>query len=484
MTIPLTGSGGLYTRLGHLFGGLADANALRGGVATARVLSGANLASRINTIQGDFAAGTGLQQAVDGIYSSLSGTQSGLSSLFTDFASRAQSTLKAMYSIDQGVSPNAPLATLTASDLTTALKTLIAQMNTAAASVNASVPTAGAQTAVGTPNGNPVIVTSLKDSLGRTLQYVFPEVLTFACSADSQGSATLGNEPVRVGGQPAVSDVWSQLWPGGSGVSASLSAVDGSKSNSAGNLLTNGDFTAWTTANYPDNWVISVGTAGTTVFNGSSAGAYTTGGGALQLTGDAGGTLSALLQPFNTATSTAAGAGGTPGKVLADGQYAFNLWLKVSATPAAGVLELALVDGSGTVINDDQGAANLATKSLTAVSTSYVNFNGTFRLPAVLPSAVKLRLRLSTAIDNGKSVYVGRLALAAMSQLYAGGPFASVFSGNTKLIAGASPDTWTVAVGNTYGAFQQYFERAFSMRSLGLQLPASGSPTIADSLIA
>ena len=58
--------------------------------------------------------------------------------------------------------------------------------------------------------------------------------VTLAVSGDSQGSATLGNEPLSVRGQPAVSDVWSQLWPGGSGSSLTLNAVDGTKSNSTG----------------------------------------------------------------------------------------------------------------------------------------------------------------------------------------------------------------------------------------------------------
>jgi hypothetical protein len=273
MTIPLTGAGGAFTRLGHLFGALADANALRGGAATARVLSGANLAARVNTIEADYAAGTAVQQLLDGIFGNLTSVQGGLSSLFSDYTTRAQNTLKAMYSIDQGVGATAPASVLTASDLTTALRTLISQMTTAAASVNASVPAVGAQTAVGTPQGNPVFVFGVKNPQGQTLQYLFAEALTALATTDSQSGGTLGNEGYSVRGQVAVSDVWSPLWPGGSGASYSGNLVDGSKSNSTGNRLTNSDFTAFVgNPNLPDNWVALVGTPGTDIFNGTAGG--------------------------------------------------------------------------------------------------------------------------------------------------------------------------------------------------------------------
>jgi hypothetical protein len=485
MTIPLTGAGGLYTRLGHLFGALADANALRGGAATARVLSGANLATRVNTVEADYAAGTAVQQLLDGIFGNLTAVQGGLSSLFSDYATRAQNTLKAMYSIDQGVGATAPASVLTASDLTTALRALISQMTTAAASVNASVPAVGAQTAVGTPQGNPVFVFSVKNPQGQTLQYALAETLTAAATTDSQSGGTLGNEGFSVRGQVAVSDVWSPLWPGGSGASYSGNLADGSKSNATGNLLTNSDFTAFVgNPNLPDNWTALVGTPGTDVFNGTAGGAYTTGGGALQFTGTAGTLLDAVTQTFGTPTSTTAGAGGTPAVLKPDTQYAGNVWIKTSATPTAGAAEFSLVDGSNAVVNDDQAVANLATRTLTNVGTTYVNFNFVFRTPAVLPSALKLRVRLSTAIDSGKSVYFGRLAFREMAPVYAGGPHVAGFSGSAKVIAGNSPDAWTFAVTQTWGLFQQYFERVFGMKALGLTLPNSGTPTVADTLIA
>jgi hypothetical protein len=484
MTIPLTGAGGAFPRLGALFGGLADANALRGGAATARVLSGANLPARVTALEASYGSGTAVQQVLDGVFGALANLQGGMGSLFTDFTTRAQNTLKAMYSIDQGVSAQAPLSVLTTPAVADALRALISQMTAAAASVNASAPAVGAQTAVGTPSGNPVFVFSVKNPVGQTLQYVFAETLKAVVTSDSQGGGTAGNEAYRVTGAPAVSDVWSQLWPGGSAASFTGNLVDGSQSNSAGNLLVNGDFSTYSNPNLPDNWQALAGVVGTDIFNGSAGGPYTAGGGALQFTGTAGAVLDSVAQPFNTATSTTLGAGGTPQKLAPDTQYAGSVWIKVSATPAAGVAEFSLVDGTNTVVNDDQGVANLATRTLTTISTAYVNVPFVFRTPAVLPGALKLRVRLSTAVSTGVSVYFGRLAFAPMSPVYTGGPHVAGFSGNTRVIAGLNPDTWTFAVTQTWGLFQQYFERVFGMRALGLTLPASGSPTVADSLIA
>ena len=115
------------------------------------------------------------------------------------------------------------------------------------------------------------------------------------------------------------------------------------------------------------------------------------------------------------------------------------------------------------------------------MSTSYVTFSGTFRTPAVLPATYKLQIDLSTAIDNGKSVYIDDLALAEMTPLYSGGPAIAAFAASTNPAAG---DAWTIALTNTMGVMAAWMERVFSLRDKGLQLPYSGSPTVADSLVA
>jgi hypothetical protein len=476
MAVTLTGPGGLFTRLGHIFGGVADIHALYGASATDRVLSGASWITRGNTITADYAAGTPIKAVADGLLGQLVNWQGSSNGFLSQLNSLAQATIIKM------VDDDAPLQSKT---LANALAVLIAQMADNDDSVNDSAPTIGPVTAVGSPNGTPAIVVSVKDPKGQLRQYVFPETLTFKCISDSQQGATLGQEAMLVTGKAPVSDPYSYLWPGGSGVQQALTAVDGSVSHSSGggNRLQNSDFKTLTTPNYPDNWVILTGNAGTDILDGSAA-PYTANGGALRILGN-GSTLSAVYQPFGTTPSTSAGAGGTAAELAPNTLYAVSFWSKVSAVPAAGVLRCALTDGSNTVVNDDAGTANSFSVDLTAETTSYANHTGVFITPAVLPPALRLQLGLTTALEDGTSVYVGRLALTPMTELYRGGPWASVFSGATKLINGLAPDAWTVAVTMAWGLFQQYFERFFGMRQLGLQLPyaTGGAETVADSLI-
>src|SRR5207237_4445446 len=97
MTVPLTGAGALFTRLGHLYGGMLDVLALRGGAATARVLTGANFPSRmIATVDPDYANGTALPQVIDGDLAALTSFQSSMGVILTSFKTYVQNTIVAM----------------------------------------------------------------------------------------------------------------------------------------------------------------------------------------------------------------------------------------------------------------------------------------------------------------------------------------------------------------------------------------------------
>jgi hypothetical protein len=465
-------------RLGHFGGTLGDINSLRGGSATTNVLAAASMLTRYAQYETDFAASPANSALLDGIFAAVSGFQSALGSFPSALQQYAQATTIKMADQDS------PLNQKT---LQAALTLLYNQMTGGVAHIAASSVAVGAQTAVGTPNGTPSIVVAAKNNQGLIPQTVFPETLTFTCTADSQGSATLGQEPMSVTGPAAVSDPLSYLWPGGSGVNTTLSAIDATLNNSGGNILQNSGFEVFTTANTPDNWNPLIGVAGTDIFAASSGNAYT-GSSALQFTGTGSALDDSVCQVFNTPPNSGLGLGGTSYKLRPLTVYAVNAWIKVSATPTAGVLEFALTDGAnpGTAINDPQGNANLKTFDLTSgglnVSTTYVPISAVFVTPAVMPAKIALRVRLSTAIDSAKSVFVDSLAMAPMSQLYGfGSPMCSIFSGATKPIAG---DQWTATITNTYGGFAKLFERLFSMRSLGIQLPYSGGTAVNDNLIA
>jgi len=499
MTIALTGAGGFFTRVGWFMGTALNVNSIRGGVATSQVAAGANMGTRVTTnILPAYAAGTALMQVVDGLEGTLASFQAAQASVLSDFAVRCQNTLRVMYAADVlGMDANAPLGDFANVSLTDALKVLVSQMVIASASVEEVVSAAGAQTAVGTPVGNPVIVASLFNGQGRQKQLVFPETMYFLCTEDSQsGGASEFQEIMTATSELLVSDGLSFLYPIGSGITVTLNCIDGDQdfSSTTGNLLNNSSFVDYTTADYPNNWTILAGSAGTTIFAAPTE-EYRDDTGAVRILADAGATLISIAQSFNTAASTIAAAGGTTATLVPNGIYHVNGYVKVNATPAAGVLQVSLVDGSNAIILNDAGTSQAFTTDLTAVSTSYVNVNGAFQLPKSLPPVIKLRIRTSTAATSGTSVYLSlfSMALAGAVQtsgqgLYAGGPCVTIHSGDTATLNGFVPDTWSMAFTNSYltsgsGLLQGMMDRFFSLRDKGLQFPFDAAPTVADSVI-
>jgi hypothetical protein len=457
--------------LGHLFGAMSDVQALMGAAATARVLSGAKFTTRGTTIESDAAASPSVSEQIGDHWAAIQSWRGSQAGLFSAFRSVAEKILIQQVHLD---------ATLPAKDVTTALTELIRQMRATPDSIQQSTVSAGAQTAVGSPTGNPVVVVSLKNSRGDTLQTPFAETLRIRAAGDSvSGGATARSEPLSILGQVAAADPFGYDWPLGSGCSLSVSLTDAQKDNSGQNSLFNSDFETFTTANYPDDWVVSVGAAGTDVLSAGSSDAYTQSN-ALKFTGD-GATLITVYQEFNKAHATALGTGGTPFKLLPGTQYAVHGKVKVlTSAPAAGTLRVALVDSGATVINDDFGTANSFTVDLTAQTTSYASFSGSFRTPTNLPAIQRLQLKTTTALTSTKSVVMDDLAFTPMSQLYKGGPYVAAFAASANPILG---DSWTLAISNTMGVIASWMERTFGMNGKGLVLPYSGSPSVADTLV-
>lgn len=166
--------------------------------------------------------------------------------------------------------------------------------------------------------------------------------------------------------------------------------------------------------------------------------------------------------------------------------YAISLWACVDAVAAAGVITVDLFDGSA-VINDAQGSPNSITFNATALTTAFQHLSAlqaaecVFRLPAVVPPVVYLRIRISTAVTNTKSMFVDQVGLTPMTEIYSGGPLLALFSGNT---AWAAADTFTVTTTNDRaGVLREWCERNFGMAALGLIFPTSATPTIPDSVV-
>jgi hypothetical protein len=465
-----TANSGLFVRFGVIAGACRDIVALKGGTATSNVASGASLGGRGISIEQNAAASPTQYPLVDGIWTLINSARSSMSGTTQSLSSLAQSLF-----IDQ-VNQDSPL---TSKDLTSALREAIRQMRATSDSINGSTVSLGSQTAFGTVVGNPIIVGTLKSTSGYTLQTPFAESVKFICTGDVASGSTARVEPMSAAGKPAVSDVFSESYPSGSGGTASLTLADAKKNNSGGNKLQNGSFETFTNPDYPDNWVIATGTAGTQV---TANGSGYTGVNAVKINGDSGGTLTCLRQTFNTTATTTAGTGGTPGTLSASTRYAVNYYIKSPSVPAAGVLRFRLVDGSNNVINDDAGNANSFSLTLSGISTSYVSHTGVFVTPTTMPTTYKIEVALTTAITDTKSVVIDDLCLTPMTQLYTGGPAFAAFAGDTNPVRG---DTWTMAVSASLGVIADYLERMFALRSKGLIVPYKddASETVADSLV-
>ena len=331
-------------------------------------------------------------------------------------------------------------------------------------------------------DGNGVLVfSSRRPSDGLVLENAFAETLTATVTQDSYtGNATAGNETLTVVGKGSQPSLFAFDWPLGSNVQATLRAIDGDADNSSGNLLNNSGFTDFT-GNQADNWDYEVGTAGTHYFK-ETAFVYGTGN-ALKITGD-GVTLSAFRQKFNDGTL------GTSDELDPLAQYAVNFWMRRDGVAAgAGQMAVELVDSTGTVIQDAGGNLNQTTVNLTALGTGYTAYSLPIRTPAVMPSTYYLRFRQTAgnALTNGRSVYIDKVSLGAMTQLYTGGPSLSCHAGSDNFLTG---DYGLMAVTNSRGAagsldtFQTLCWLLFpEFAANELLIPSSAAPTISDTLI-
>lgn len=171
-------------------------------------------------------------------------------SLYTSLRQSAIDTLKTMVEADNPQEKT---------DLTTYLSELIAQMQTATDDVDRN--TVGATPAAGGSNaGDGVLVVSTKRGDGLVNENMLAEDMVCSITAATGSVGTTGSASLRVQGETAVAKSASN-WPQGSGANKSLSAF-----TVASNLLANSGFEDEDDiANAPDDWIVAVGTIGTTL---------------------------------------------------------------------------------------------------------------------------------------------------------------------------------------------------------------------------
>lgn len=448
MAITLTGTGGLFTRIGKILNAINVINTHRGTTVVAD----------FDELDDQYEDDLSL---VDGLQNALVSHQSASGSVFSSLRTLAEETVIEMVRADNRQESGS---------LEDALQELITQMEDSSDDVDASAVSATAAADAGNA-GDGVCVVSTETNRGKDAENIFAEDIIVTCDTDSQsGGATAGAESFRARGEEPESDVLSFNYPQGSGCDISFSSIDASGDNANNNLLTNSDFEDFT-ADAPDNWTIQTGVAGTDI-DDETLDMYE-GSAALKLTGDDA-TLSAIYQVF---------ANDTAGELEPLTTYHWNMFISAPAAIAAGVLTISLVDSTSSTISDEAGTANLASKTLSTVGTSYESWSGSFCTPRVLPSEIRLRLRLSTAITNTKVLLIDHLSLGEATELYPQGLYLTVHGGATAFVA---EDSFVVAATNDgAGAFQSGFDRLFAMRELGLLLPSDtgGTESVDDALI-
>ena len=459
--IPLTGTGGLFTRVGAL-GALASA---------VNVARGVMIPTHITEINNQFE--TSNQDVINNLYSYLSAYQNSGAGIQSNVKSMASQTVVEM--ANQSVLlPN--------NNISTSLQLLISQMLAADQSVNACNVSASL-VPYAYNIGNAVGVISVKNVNGLNNEDLFNETATATVVNDYQSSLSLaGVEPISIQSQQSISDTFSWLYPQGSGVSLAVNAVSALKSGGSGtqNWLQNGSFENYiVSADCPDWWFPLVGTPGSTIFQSIlPTGQAYDGQSSVQYLGN-GLENTSIYQPFSIAGTNY----NTNAIIYPNLQFAWNLAIKMSATPPSGVLRISLSNASGPC-SDNAGTVNSLSVNLNTIGTSWKIINGTFRTPNPLPSPpIFIELQLSTPLPGGYSLFIDHVAMAQMSQLYSGGQSVSFFSGNIDLVRG---DTFFLVMSNDYGGkFQWLFDQMFNMKSLGLLLPsnATGGETIPDSLI-
>lgn len=361
------------------------------------------------------------------------------------------------------------------------IQEVIRQMKIAGATVLAMTIAATSSSFTGTGNGA-INASVRRPSDGLVVENAFAETILLTCSSDSYiGGSIIGNEGFTVNGTGSQSNYFAFDWPLGSDASTGVNAIDGNTNNGSGNLLNKSGFNNWT-SNVPDNWSLVTGTAGTNIIQENTI--VYDGTSSVAITGDAGGTLTQIRQTLNAS----AGSTSTLDELS---QYSFNMWVRRDGTAAAaGVITVDLYDiTNSAIMQDANGTNNSFTIDLTALTTSYVAYSGVFRTPARLPASYGVRIRLSTALTNGRTIYFDKASLGEMTKIYISGPYIAVHAGSTAFIQG---DYGTCAITNSRGSggtldtFQTLFTRLFPNEMLGseLVLPSSATPSISDGLIA
>jgi hypothetical protein len=139
-------------------------------------------------------------------------------------------------------------------------------------------------------------------------------------------------------------------------------------------------------------------------------------------------------------------------------------------------------DSSGTILHDSiVGRAMQLTISSASLTTSWQWFSAVVFSPVAIPKASVIDIRFIGNQANTSQVFIDELVIAEMPRFQRGGLAYQITRGETDY---AIEDVFTADVTNNCttgdGEIALEFDRFFDMASLGLVLPSSTSPTLAD----
>lgn len=446
MAVTLTGTGGLFTRLGKLFGMAKDIRTHMADLTT-------ETDDVLDQYEGARDLSVGLQESLESFRGSASTPQGTIQTI-------AERTVIEMVHADD------PLPRKSLND---ALDRLFDQMTANADDVDGT--TVSSATAAGREDGSSnvgdgQVVVSLTNRDGDRLMTVRAEDILLTCSSDAQIAGTAGRETFLVEGEAEEPDRFSETWPGGSGIFSSITVNDPSIDASSGgqNILTNSDFEDFT-ANAPDDWTIDVGSAGTTVDDETTN--FYRGAKALKIIGN-GSQLTAISQAIAL------------GVLKPRTKYCFGFWTRrAGGAIAGGVGRLSVKDSGGTIVT---GASDSIT--LTGLTTSYAFRSVVFQTGEDIDTSYKFVIELTTALTNTSEWLIDDLALVEMIQFGgAGGPYIALWPGAEPFVIG---DRFKITItNNNEGEFVRELDRFFDLHNSGLVVPSvtDTSETIADSLI-
>ena len=368
-------------------------------------------------------------------------------------------------------------------DVDTALRTLAIDMIAQGQSIGTTGVSIGAVSNTATGSGTLIMSESGRFVYGGakygTKQTVndtiLAETVNARCVKDARdGSLLRGNERFMLEGQRSV-DRLDRRWQDGSsgygsGATLMLNSTCGTVEASSvrgQNMLSNSGFER-DDGSSPLDWLIQVGTAGTSVRVRPEA---ARGAQSLRFDGD-----NTILHNIYEIM----GQGPRPA-IKANTVYIVSAYLKGisgGGNVNTGTIAFQLRDGSNVEISGCSVSRNLATSAVT--DSTWTRVTGSFTTPLDLPATVRFAIAFTVKLGN-QILLIDDVVLTEAERLYPGGPGVAVVAGTADW---ELDDRMAAAITKTTAEWQVELDRYLNLAARGFQFPVATTPTFATTHIA